>query len=139
MLHLFVHTSFTVTRKNMPVVNTTLYGDIACFAGGKHIATLDLTLPKGAVIHTLLEELSLPADDRGYLFVNAVLYDVPGLYASKNEPLHDGDHVGIFSTRHMYPYQYRDGIRMSASLQEAMQSTGTMHNTYHDLDKPNSD
>jgi hypothetical protein len=118
----------------MPVVNTTLYGDIARFAGGKHIATLDLTLPKGAVMDTLLDELALPAEDRGYLFVNAVLYDVPGLYASKNEPLHDGDHVGIFSTRHMYPYQYRDGIRMSASLQKAMQSTGTMHNTYHDLD-----
>lgn len=123
----------------MPTVNTTLYGDIAQFAGGKHIATLDLTLPEGAVIQTLLEELSLPAEDRGYLFVNAVLYDVPGLYASKNEPLQDGDHVGIFSTRHMYPYQYRDGIRMSASLQEAMQSAGTIHNTYHDLDQPTSE
>ncbi|NOQ38776.1 MAG: hypothetical protein GQ562_00510 [Anaerolineales bacterium] len=114
----------------MPTINVTLYGDIAHYGSGKHIAITDLDLPDGAVIDTLLQEISLPSSERGYLFVNAVLYDAPGLYASKNEPLQDGSHVGIFSIHHMWPYQYRDGIRMSDSLKAAMEESGPMRNTY---------
>ncbi len=118
----------------MPTVNVTLYGDIARQAGGKHLATVDLQLPNGADIDTLLEQLSLPPSERGYLFINAVLHDAPGLYASRNDPLEDGDHVGIFSTRHMWPYQYRDGIRMSSSLTEKMRQNGPIRNTYRDYE-----
>ena len=67
----------------MPTINVTLYGDIAHYGSGKHIATMDLDLPDGAVIDTLLQEISLPPAERGYLFVNAVLYDAPGLYADR--------------------------------------------------------
>ncbi len=114
----------------MPTINVTLYGDIAHYGSGKHIAIMDLDLPDGAVIDTLLQEISLPSSERGYLFVNAVLYDAPGLYASKDEVLQNGDHVGIFSIRHMWPYQYRDGIRISNSLKAAMEESGPMRNTY---------
>ena len=114
----------------MPTINVTLYGDIALYGSGKHIATMDLDLPDGAVIDTLLQEISLPSTERGYLFVNAVLHDAPGLYASRDEVLQNGDHVGIFSIRHMWPYQYRDGIRMSDSLKAAMEESGPMRNTY---------
>ncbi|MCK4489746.1 MAG: hypothetical protein KAU23_05770 [Anaerolineales bacterium] len=114
----------------MPTINVTLYGDIAHYGSGKHIAIMDLDLPDGAVIDTLLQEISLPSTERGYLFVNAVLYDTPGLFASKNELLQNGDHVGIFSIRHMWPYQYRDGIRMSDSLKAAMEESGPIRNTY---------
>lgn len=116
--------------KFMPTINVTLYGDIAHYGSGKHIAIMDIALPDRAVIDTLLEELSLPSIERGYLFVNAVLHDAPGLYASKNDVLQNGDHVGIFSIRHMWPYQYRDGIRMSDSLKRAMEESGPMRNTY---------
>jgi hypothetical protein len=116
----------------MTKINTTLYGDIARHAAGKHIATVDLELPEGAVIDSLLKALSLPPEERGYLFINSILHDAPGLYASKNQPLQEGDHVGIFSIRHMWPYQYRDGIRMSAALADAMAKSGTIRNTYQD-------
>lgn len=113
-------------------VNLTLYGDIARFGGGKHIATLDLNLPPGTSIGNLLQELSLPPSERGYLFINAVLSDAPGLYASKNELLKDLDHVGIFSIRHIWPYQYRDGIHISDSLKAAMLKRGPMRNVYQE-------
>ena len=116
----------------MPKINITLYGDIAVHGGGTYISSQDLELPDGAVVDTLLHKLGLPPEERGYLFINAVLHDAPGLYASQQEPLQEGDHVGIFSTRHMWPYQYRDGIRMSDSLSKAMQEHGGMRNTYRD-------
>ncbi|MDZ7844170.1 MAG: MoaD/ThiS family protein [Anaerolineales bacterium] len=114
----------------MPTVNVTLYGDIAQYAGGNHIATLNLDLPEGAVVEDLLKKISLPPEERGYLFINAVLFDAPGLYASQDETLHDQDHIGIFSTRHMWPYQYRDGIHLSNSLKDALREKGPIHNTY---------
>ena len=116
----------------MPNINITLYGDIAIQGGGTHIASLDLELPDGAVMDTLLQALKLPPEDRGYLFINAVLHDAPGLYASKEAVLKEGDHVGIFSIQHMWPYQYRDGIRMSDSLTAAMQKHGGRRNTYRE-------
>ena len=122
----------------MPTINVTLYGDIAHYGSGKHIAIMDLDLPDGAVIDTLLQEISLPSTERGYLFVNAVLFDAPGLYASKDELLQNGDHIGIFSIRHMWPYQYRDGIHMSEALQIAMEESGEMKNTYRDINQPES-
>jgi hypothetical protein len=114
----------------MPNINITLYGDIASYGGGKYIASLDLAFPDGAVVETVLQALELPPEERGYLFINAVLHDAPGLYASQGIILQEGDHIGIFSIRHMWPYQYRDGIRMSDPLKEAMQKEGGMRNTY---------
>lgn len=114
----------------MAKINVTLYGDIARFGGGKHIANLDLELSPGMTIDRLLSELSIPPAERGYLFINSVLHDMPGLYASQNDPLKEGDHAGIFSIRHMWPYQYRDGIHMSEALKDAMKDSGVMRNTY---------
>ncbi len=111
-------------------INLNLYGALASLAGGKYIAQQKMSLNDGAVIRDLLDSLSIPCDQKSYLFINAVLCDMPGLSASLDEPLHDGDHVGIFSRQHMWPYQYRDGIRMSASLTEALRKRGAMHNTY---------
>ena len=114
----------------MPKINISLYGDIASLRGGTHISNLDLDLPEGATVDTLLQILGLDPQDRGYVFINAVLHDAPGLYASKETFLKEGDHIGIFSIRHMWPYQYRDGIRMSAALKAAMEEHGAMRNTY---------
>jgi len=111
-------------------INLNLYGPLASFVGGKYIAQKEVSLQEGAVIRDLLDSLSIPYDQKSYLFINAALCDVPGMSASLDEPLHDGDHVGIFSRQHMWPYQYRDGIRMSASLTEALRKHGAIHNTY---------
>jgi len=84
----------------------------------------------GACKADLLAQLGVPAEERGYLFINAVLCDVPGLTTDGLDPLQDGDHVGIFSVNYMWPYQYRDGVKMSEELRKALQKHGAMHNIY---------
>lgn len=111
-------------------VDVALYGPIARHAGGHHLIQTKVELHGGACIGDLLDHLSKPTEERGYVFLNAILCDVPGLNVSRGEPLHDGDHVGIFSIQHMWPYQYRDGVRMSDALVEALKKHGTMHHSY---------
>lgn len=130
------HPPTTQTRKRrihtMPSiqVNVSLYGSIARFGRGKHVAQVDVALEPGARVPDLLTALGIPDEERGYLFINAVLSEVPGLSTSPGEMLHDGDHVGIFSVDRLWPYQYRDGIVMSQSLKELLGSSGAMHHSY---------
>ncbi len=114
-------------------IDFALYGDIAPKAGGSFVAQKEMELPAGATIGDLLDLLDIADADRGYLFVNSVLFDVPGLNVSRSELLKHKDHLGIFSMRHMWPYQYRDGVRMSDSLKAALAETGAMRNTYQNL------
>lgn len=111
-------------------VNVNLYGTISRLAGGKHVAQTSVELPEGATKADLLARLKVPPDERGYLFINAVLCDVPGLDTGSAEELHDGDHVGIFSIDRIWPYQYRDGVNMSPGLKKALEKHGAMHHTY---------
>ena len=115
-------------------VQENLYGKIDSKAGGRHIARLNLTLPQGAAVCDLLAQLGIADHERGYLFVNAVLCEVPGISTGGAEVLKDGDHVGIFSLDHMWPYQYRDGVPMSASLKQTLSAQdsghGAMRHTY---------
>jgi molybdopterin converting factor small subunit len=111
-------------------VNVTLYGPLATFAGGKYIAQKVVELEENAAVRDLLDYFGIPHDQKSYLFINAILCDMPGLLASLDEPLKDEDRVGIFSLQHMWPYQYRDGIRMSETLTETLRKHGAMHNTY---------
>jgi hypothetical protein len=111
-------------------VNVSLYGSISRFAGGRHLAQFDLELVPGSNKHDLLASLGIPEEERGFLFINAVLHDVPGLNAESREPLKDGDHIGIFSTTYMWPYQYRDGIKISEGLRKVLLEHGSMHHSY---------
>jgi hypothetical protein len=113
-------------------IEVALYGALAQYAGGKHVKKIVQEMPPGATIEDLLEHFQIPTGEKGYLFINAILSDAPGLNASLGEMLHDGDHVGIFSTQHMWPYQYRDGVRMSESLKNEMQHKGAMQHSYRD-------
>lgn len=117
----------------MPTINihVSLYGSLARLGGGHHIAERVVELPYGACKADLLTELGVPPEERGYLFINAVLSDLPGLETDGLDPLSDGDHVGIFSITYMWPYQYRDGVRMSESLKRALKEGSVMHNVYH--------
>jgi hypothetical protein len=111
-------------------VDLALYGDIAAKAGGVFVAQKKIDLPCGACVGDLLDQIGLADADRGYLFINSVLCDMPGLNVARLEPLNEGDHIGIFSTRHMWPYQYRDGVRMSENLRAVLSQVGAMHHTY---------
>ena len=121
-------------RKRKPmasiVVDVALYGDIARCGGGTLVAQLKVDLPEGACVGDLLDKLGVADSARGYVFINAVLADMPGLNVVRPEPLHEGDHVGVFSILHMWPYQYRDGMPMTASLQAATRERGVLHHTY---------
>jgi len=116
-------------------VNTTIYGSLARLCGGKYIAQIQAELPRNAKISDLLQSLNISPEDKSYLFINAVLCDMPGLNASPEEELHDGDHVGIFSNGYMWPFQYRDGVHMSESLRATLLKTGVMHHTYATTNK----
>lgn len=116
-------------------INITLYGKLAEIKGGKHIAIIDLEVPDSTTLGNLLELLTIPMDETSFIFLDAVLCDVPGLTVFHNEPLQDGSHVGIFSNGYMWPYQYRDGMPMSDSLLEAMKPHGVMHHSYRGLNE----
>ena len=107
-----------------------LYGPLAKRAGGVHVAVRQVQVKPDSTIGNLAAQFGILAEEKGFVFVNAVLCDVPGLNASWEHPLADGDHVGIFSLGYMWPYQYRDGARMSEALKQALRQQGPMRHTY---------
>lgn len=111
-------------------VNVVIYGSLSRKFAGKHIAELAVELPDDSTKADLLTHLGISPSERSYIFINAVLCDVPGLITDGAEPLNDKDHVGIFAHDYMWPYQYRDGVHMSENLKNAMQEHGAMHNIY---------
>lgn len=117
-------------------INTTIYGKLAKIGGGKHIAILDLEMPSSSTLGDLLVKIEIPMEETSFIFLDAVLCDVPGLSIDHSEPLNDGSHVGIFSTGYMWPYQYRDGMPMSDPLVEALKQYGAMHHSYKGLENP---
>jgi hypothetical protein len=114
----------------MVKVSVSFYGSLARFGGGKYVAQIDVELPQGSGKADLLAHFSIPENERGYLFINAVLCEVPGISTTANEPLNDGDHVGIFSVDRLFPFQYRDGLPISEGLKKALQAHGAMHHAY---------
>ena len=111
-------------------VNVFLYGSLARFGSGHHVAQMSVDLEPNSGKVELLKLLGIPKEERGYLFINAVLCEVPGMETGANELLHEGDHIGIFSIDRLWPYQYRDGVRMSEGLKTALEEHGAMHHSY---------
>lgn len=111
-------------------VNVSVYGSIAHKLGGSHVAQRDVELPPDSTKDDLLAYLGITHPERSYIFINAVLCDLPGLITDGSETLQDRDHVGIFAVDYMWPYQYRDGVRMSEYLKKALQIRGAMHHSY---------
>jgi hypothetical protein len=114
----------------MPRINVSLYGSLARFGGGRYVAQMDVDLEQGVGKVELLRHFNIPENERGYLFINAVLCEVPGISTGANELLNDGDHVGIFSVDRLYPYQYRDGLPISEGLRKTLKEYGAMHHSY---------
>ena len=111
-------------------VNVSLYGSLARFGGGHHVAQVNVELEPNSGKAELVDRLGIPEKERGYLFINAVLCEVPGISTGANESLKDGDHIGIFSVDRLYPYQYRDGLPISDGLRKTLQEHGAMHHSY---------
>jgi len=107
-----------------------LYGPIAAYGGGKHIANVNMTMSQGTPLGAVYAELGIPLKAKGYVFVNSVLCDAPGLNASLEYQVQADDHIGIFSDNHMWPYQYRDGVKMSDELRDVLRKTGAIHHSY---------
>jgi len=112
-------------------INVSLYGTIARFGNGLNVAQIDVEIEPGMYLSGLLAKLGIPESERGYVFINSVLSGVPGLTTESDAPFKNGDHVGIFSVDRLWPYQYRDGIRMSEGLKKAMAEHGAMHHSYN--------
>lgn len=107
-----------------------LYGPLSRYAGeksqGSH-AQLHLEMPEGTRMRDLLERLGMPVEEKGITFVNAQLTDLPGLAADLERELQDGDRIGLFHERSMWPFQYRFGASSSPELLGAMQRRGFLH------------
>ena len=113
-------------------VDVWLYGPLARYRGGEAYANVKLNLPEGSTVRDLLEKLGIPNEERGITFVNGQLTAMAGLYPDLDLPLHEGDRVGIFHRKSMWPFQYRFGATVHQRLQKAMKQHegGAIHHSY---------
>lgn len=104
-----------------------LYGSLARYAGDQSqgsYAQLQMEVPEGTTVGELLARLGVPAEERGITFINGQLSSMPGLATDLGQELQDGDRIGLFSPKSMWPFQYRFGARVGAGLQEAFRERG---------------
>jgi hypothetical protein len=121
-------------------IDVWLYGGVARYAReAKHrsFANLKVHLPGGSSLSDLLVRLGVPTQERGITFINGQLSAMPGLQADLNHVLHDGDRVGFFDPKSMWPFQYRHGAALTEELAQAMASEGDqgLHHTYGESDE----
>jgi sulfur carrier protein ThiS len=77
-------------------------------------------MPEGTTLEDLLNHLGIPSEERGIVFISGALAAFTGLDAGLDAVLKDGDRVGIFHSRTMWPFQYRFGAAMTPQLAEAL-------------------
>lgn len=124
--------SFVESVVQMIHLEVWLYGSLSQYAReesrGSH-AQLHLEMTEGARMRDLLERLGIPLEEKGITFINAQLTDLPGLAADLERELQNGDRIGLFHRRSMWPFQYRFGASTSPGLIEAMQQRGLLHHS----------
>jgi putative ubiquitin-RnfH superfamily antitoxin RatB of RatAB toxin-antitoxin module len=106
----------------MNTIDVWLYGPLARYgtdARQRGYAHLQLRLPEGSTMRDLLERLGIPGQERGITLVNGKLAALAGLEADLDIGLHDGDRVGIFHRKSMWPFQYRFGAHLTPELERA--------------------
>jgi sulfur carrier protein ThiS len=118
-----------------------LYGTLAAY-GNKEargsFANLKISLPEGSTMADLLNHLGIPTGERGITFINGQLSALPGLQPDLRHVLCDGDRIGLFDLKSMWPFQYRHGARMTDELAHALgdQKDRGLHHTYRKGDEP---
>ena len=116
-------------------VDVWLYGSLACYgtkAEQGSFANLQVRLPWGSSVTDLLAHLGMRTEERGITFINGELSAMPGLQPDQGHVLEDGDRVGIFDLRSMWPFQYRHGAAMTDEMERAMtgEKDHGLHHTY---------
>jgi hypothetical protein len=105
------------------VLDVWLYGTLASYGGGTEqgsFANLQMRLPEGSTMADLLTHLRMPTEERGITFINGRLSAMPGLQPDLNHVLCDGDRVGLFDLKSMWPFQYRHGVMLTDEMARAM-------------------
>jgi hypothetical protein len=113
-------------------VEVWLYGALSQYGGEQQqpsFARLDVTLSAGSVLEDLLAHVGLPTEKRGITFINGGLSAMPGLQPDLKHVLENGDRVGFFDKKSMWPFQYRDGAAVTEAFADAMSREG-LHHTY---------
>lgn len=114
-----------------------LYGALACYGSGKeegNFSNLKVRLPEGSTMADLLTRLKMPTEERGITFINGRLSAMPGLQPDLGHLLHDGDRVGLFDLKSMWPFQYRHGAMLTDEMARAMDA-GKDHGLRHTYGK----
>lgn len=117
------------------IVDVWLYGALARYGGERQqpsFANRQLSLPEGSPLASLLARLAMPTGERGITFINGQLSAMPGLQPDLGHILHDGDRVGFFDPKSMWPFQYRHGAAMTDEMARAMatEKDDGLHHTY---------
>ncbi len=108
-------------------VDVWLYGALKRHGGEAEqgsFANLQVHLPEGGTMADLLSSLGVPAEERGITFINGQLSAMPGLQPDLGHLLHNGDRIGIFDPKSMWPFQYRHGAAMTEEMGRATAAEG---------------
>jgi len=118
-------------------VDVWLYGALKRYGGEAEqgsFANLQVHLSEGSTMADLLSNLAMPTAERGITFINGQLSAMPGLQPDLNHILCDGDRIGLFDLKSMWPFQYRHGAAMTDEMNRALvaEKDQGMHNTYNE-------
>lgn len=122
-------------------VDVWLYGTLARYGGEaeqRSFANLQIHLSEGSTMADLLARLKMPTKERGVTFINGQLSAMPGLQPDLGHILRDGDRVGLFDLKSMWPFQYRHGAAMTDEMERAMvaEKDHGLHHTYRKDKQP---
>ena len=112
-----------------------LYGTLARYGGGaeqRSFVNLQIHLPEGSTMADLLAHLRMPTEERGITFINGRLSAMPGLQPDLRHVLQNGDRVGLFDLKSMWPFQYRHGAMITDEMELALgaEKDQGLHHTY---------
>jgi sulfur carrier protein ThiS len=114
-----------------------LYGPLARYSeekSGAGHARLELELEAGSTLADVIDHLGVPPEERGIIFVSGNLAALPGLNVDLSQVLQEGDRVGIFHRKSMWPFQYRFGARVTPEVESAFREREDrgIHHAYTD-------
>lgn len=117
-------------------VDVWLYGALAQYGGDARqpsFANLKPRVRAGTLLRELLTKIGMPTEERGITFINGQLSAMPGLQPDLDRVLQDGDRVGLFDPKSMWPFQYRHGSAMTDDLSAALadQEGRGLHHAYN--------
>lgn len=79
-----------------------------------------MRVPKGTTVAGLLTQLHMDSGERGFTFINGTLSAMPGIQKDLSHELKDQDRIAFFHLKSMWPFQYRQGVSVTASFGQAM-------------------